>query len=135
MCRKSCLVVGNVSRLARCNGERADALDFQRNGPRRIERLAVGERTTLKPDFACATRQIAQRYTRCGSRQPRLKRGYARGLAPRRVDNCVLGRIAGQRIDQRRSFAVRSACRLQAAGNLLQPLRQLQRTADCVPAR
>ena len=48
MCRKSCLVVGNVGRLARCNGERADALDFQRYGLRRIERLAVGERATIK---------------------------------------------------------------------------------------
>ncbi len=127
MRREIGFVVGDVVGLARCDGDRADALDLQRDGLRGIERLAVGESTAVKPDFAGAARQVVQRYTRCGGRQPRLKLGDARGLAARRVDNFVLSRIASQHIDQRGTFAVCGACRLQSTGDLLQPLGQLQR--------
>ncbi len=119
--RQSGLVVGNILRLSRCDGDGTDTLDVEGDGLGRVHGLAVGERPPVHFDFAGASRLVAERHPRGSGRQPRLERGDLCRFAPGRVDELALGCVAGECGVHARAFGLGEARHLET-------LRQLQHT-------
>ena len=87
-------ILATSLRLPGRDGDRADALDVERHGRRRIEHLAVGKCAPVDLDLASAARQVGERHARRRSRQPRFERCDSRCLAPHRADDTFFSGVA-----------------------------------------